>query len=173
MIYPFSDLTLSEKFWKSNKMIKSCINGEKRVTYIGSKIMYIGHWSLFMPPPKNRKYLCHPVLSHPRNFYTTPNFDLFMPPIFILPWIFLCFKEKFEIEEVYRRFEHTFFIAPHFFFAPFRKLKSWCHPYFMPPWKSLCHPRGWDKKYGSGIKKNQWHRVTCGKIWRCGCRFSS
>ena len=69
----FFFLTLSEKLWKS-KMTKSCINGEKRVTYIGSKIMYIGHWSLFMTPPKNRKYLCHPVLSHPRNFYATPQF---------------------------------------------------------------------------------------------------
>ena len=173
MIFPFSDLTLSEKFWKS-KMTKSCINGEKRVTYIGSKIMYIGHWSLFMTPPKNRKYLCHPVLSHPRNFYATPQFWNVYATHFYTTLNISVFQRKIRNWGSISTFWTHFFHSPPFFFvAPFRKLKSWCHPYFMPPWKSLCHPRGWDKKYGSGIKKNQWHRVTCGKIWRCGCRFSS
>ena len=56
---------------------------------------------------------------------------------------------------------------------PPEDLKSLCHPTFMPPPKNLmpprlCHPWGWHKKKGGGVKKKKpmlpgrrlWHR-TC------------
>ena len=109
-------LNSSEKFWKS-KMTKSCINGEKRVTYIGSKIMYIGHWSLFMTPPKNRKYLCHPVLSHPRNFYATPQFWNVYATHFYTTLNISVFQRKIRNWGSISTFLTHFFHSPPFFYG--------------------------------------------------------
>ena len=70
-------------------------------------------------------------------FFATFEFEILMPPT-------LVFK----------------IIMPPFFMPPPEDLKSLCHPTFMPPPKNLmpprlCHPGGWHKKTGGGVKKKK------------------
>ena len=65
---------------------------------------------------------------------TSPTYKILMPP------------PSFKI------------LMPPFFMPPPEDLKSLCQPTFMPPPKNLmpprlCHPLGWHKKRGGGIKK--------------------
>ena len=111
----------------------------------------VGGIGFFMPPPKNSRFFMPPCFMPPP--------EIFMPPFLCHPPVlkslchpFLCHldyfyvsKKKLKFTKVYRHFKHNFFIASHFFMPPLfmppsRKLKSLCHPLFMPPSKSLCHP---------------------------------
>ena len=86
-----------------------------------------------------------PDFFYATTVYATPNFEMFMPPFFMPPWIFFYFKEKFEIQEsistilIYLSYSPLLFYATSFYATP-QKLKSLCHPLFMPPSKFLCHP---------------------------------
>ena len=121
----------------------------KRVTFIGWKSCTLGiglflchplkNSIIFMPPwfIPSSKFLCHPFLCY-------HNFKMFMLTVLILPQIFLCQRKNRNWESISTFLTH-FLHYPHFFMPPSRKLKSFCHLHFMPPWKSLCHS-------GVGIK---------------------
>ena len=133
--------------------------------------MGVGHWFFFLchlfyaTPQKFSIFYATLFYATQPNFYATHfmpslNFEKFMPPFFMPPWIFLGFKEKFEIQDGKSTCSTHFFYRPRFFFMPplfmppSRKLKSLCHPLFMPPSKILCHPfyatPGWHRKKGGG-----------------------
>ena len=121
------------------------------------KIMYIGNWSFFMPPwfIPSSKFLCHPFLCY-------HNFKMFMLTVLILPQIFLCQRKNRNWESISTFLTH-FLHYPHFFMPPSRKLKSFCHLHFMPPWKSLCHSGVGIKNMRVALKKKTydigWHLV--------------
>ena len=123
-------------------------------------------------------FLCHLFYATPQKFsnfyatlfyataqifYATPfmspsNFVKFMPPFFIPPRIFLCFKEKIKVQGTKATFLIHFFHNPSFFYAThfyatLKIIEIFMPPpfyatleYLMPPF--LCHPRGWHKKRG-------------------------
>ena len=82
-------------------------------------------------------------------YYATPNSEMFMPPFFLHPWIFLCLEEKIEIHQGISTFLAHFFSQPSFFYAihfhaTLKKIEL-----FIPPSKILCHPF----YEGGGIRK--------------------
>ena len=119
-------------------------------------------------PQKILKFLCHPVLCHPWNFYASP--------FYATPQIWNVYATLFYATlniSVFQRINQTqkgistflvhffhnlyFFYATHFY-ATLKIIEIFMPPpfyatleYLMPPF--LCHPGGGIKKRGGGIKK--------------------
>ena len=134
---------------------------------VGALVFFLCHL-FYATPQKFSNFYATLFYATPWNFYATPLYatpqvEMFMPPFFMPPWIFLSFKEKFEIQDGKSTFSTHFFYRPRFFYATtfyatLKKIEIFMPPPFyatlkilMPPF--LCHPGGGIKKRGGG-----WHK---------------
>ena len=110
-----------------------------RISFPPSPLFFFCYAEFLCHIQKILKFLCLPQI-YATPYYATPNSEMFMPPFFLHPWIFLCLEEKIEIHEGISTFLAHFFSQPSFFYAihfhaTLKKIEI-----FMPPSKILCHP---------------------------------